>query len=152
MYCKNLKKKMTNSNKNNPILICKLTGDEITYMSCKKCLNRNVVANKHIQIKKKTDKLQKLEKSRFSILTNNLEQCYICGNRKNDLHEIYGGSNRKKSMQWGCVIPICRKCHQLWDVDKYLRQKYYDLCRDKFVELYGFKKFMEEFKKSYKEE
>ena len=89
MYCKNLKKKMASSNKNSPILICKLTGDEITYMSCKKCLNRNVVANKHIQIKKKTSKLQKLEKNRFSILTNNLEQCYICGKSKDDLNEVF---------------------------------------------------------------
>lgn len=89
MYCKNLKKKIANSNKNNPILICKLSGNEITYMSCKNCLNKNLVANKPIQIKKKTSKLQKLEKNRFSILTNNLEKCYICGKNKDDLNEVF---------------------------------------------------------------
>ena len=91
MHCKNLKKKMANSSKNSSILVCKLTGDKITYMSCKNCLNRNVVANKSIQIKKKTSKLQKLEKNRFSILTNNLEQCYFCGKRKDDLNEVFNG-------------------------------------------------------------
>lgn len=89
MYCKNLKKKMTNSNKNSPILICKLTGNEITYMSCKNCLNRILTSNKAINIKRKTQKLQKLEKNRFSILTDNLDECYFCGKRKDDLNEVY---------------------------------------------------------------
>ena len=151
MYCKNLKKKIINSSQNKPILICKLTGDEIIYLDCKKCLKRNLASNKGIQIKKKTTKLQKLEKNRFSILTDNLEQCYFCGKPKDDLNEIFSGSNRKKSMEWGCVIPLCRECHRIWHREKSIRQKYYDICRNKYVELYGFEKFMKEFKKSYKE-
>lgn len=152
MYCKNLKKKMPNLKNKSTKFECKLTGNEITLLSCQDCLNRNVVKNKPIRIKNKTDKLKKLEKNRFSILTDNLFVCYICGRPKDDLNEVYGGSNRQKSMQWGCIIPLCRRCHTIWHTDKELRQKYYDVCRNKFVELYGFDKFMEEFKKSYKED
>lgn len=47
------------------------------------------------QIKNKSNKLSKLEKKRFSILTDDLEHCFICKERdeslipKDDLHEIY---------------------------------------------------------------
>lgn len=62
---------------------------------------------KNAQIKKKSKKLTKLEKNRFSILTDNLEKCYFCKNKKMELHEVFRGRNRQKSMKWGLVIPIC---------------------------------------------
>lgn len=65
------------------------------------------------QIKKKTRKLINLENNRFSLLTKNLEKCYLCVNRKEDLHEVYGGCNRVVSMKNGFVIPICRICHRI---------------------------------------
>ena len=57
------------------------------------------------------NKIKRLEQMRFSILTKDLNKCYICGGIKNDLHEVYAGSNRVNSMKWGCVIPLCRNCH-----------------------------------------
>ena len=33
-------------------------------------------------IKKKSKKLAKLEKNRFSIITKDLEHCYLCGSKK----------------------------------------------------------------------
>ena len=56
-------------------------------------------------------KITRLERMRFSILTKDLSHCYICGKYRNSLHEIYPGSNRVNSMKWGCVIPVCAKCH-----------------------------------------
>lgn len=41
------------------------------------------------KIKQKSSKLAKLEKNRFSILTNNLEKCYFCNNKKMELHEAF---------------------------------------------------------------
>lgn len=41
------------------------------------------------KIKQKSSKLAKLEKNRFSILTNDLEKCYFCNNKKMELHEAF---------------------------------------------------------------
>lgn len=46
---------------------------------------------KKVQIKNKTNKLAYKEKKRESILTDNMERCYICGSKKCDIHEIFGG-------------------------------------------------------------
>ena len=62
-------------------------------------------------MKKKSNKLAKLERNRFSILTDNLEHCFLCHNPKNDIHEIFGGSNRQTSIKYGLCIPLCRMCH-----------------------------------------
>lgn len=64
-------------------------------------------------MKYKSSKLQKLERNRYSILTNDLEHCYICGNPLVEKHEIYGGSNRQVSMKNGFVVPLCREHHRL---------------------------------------
>lgn len=82
---------------------------EVTYKTCSNCKSKEYKKVK--EIKKKSSKLAKLERNRFSILTNDLEHCYICHSKKDDLHEIFSGSNRKTSIKNGFVIPICRKCH-----------------------------------------
>ena len=95
MYCKYLSKSLKGN------LRCKLL-KTITYIDeCKKCLNFEPRANK--PIKKVSNKRNKLEKNRFSIFTNNFNQCYYCKrkvkeNEKLDLHEVYGGSNRLRSI------------------------------------------------------
>ncbi len=82
----------------------------------KKEVCRNI--KRTAEMKKKSNKLAKLEKKRFSIITNDLKHCYICSEQgkknvlKDDLHEIYGGSNRKRSIENGLVVPLCRKHHQ----------------------------------------
>ena len=68
---------------------------------------------KQYRLKNKSSKLAKLERNRFSILTNNLEKCYFCENTNIELHEVFRGRNRQKSMSWGLVIPACRKHHKL---------------------------------------
>lgn len=102
------------------------------------------------QIKQKSNKLVKLEKNRFSILTDNLKICYICNKKlKEDTHEIFGGSNRRKSMVWGLVIPICRGCHAKWKTDKELRKKYQQEAQRIFEKEHSHELFMKEFKKNY---
>ena len=93
-------------------------------------------------IKKKSNKLAKLEKERYSILTNNLEICYICKTKKEDLHEIYGGRNRKTSIKKGFVVPLCRKCHQnnevLQRLQRKMQRKYEKThTREEFIKLIG---------------
>lgn len=113
----------------------------------KSSLKTNLKRNR--PIKKRTAKQNKIEKERFSILTTDFTKCYICGKPKNEIHEIYSGSNRQTSMKLGLCIPICRICHNRWEIDKDFRKKYQAIGRNKFIELYGYDKFMEEFKKSY---
>lgn len=62
-------------------------------------------------MKNKSSKLARIENKRFSIFTNKMNTCYICGGFKNDLHELIGGSRRIVSMKEGLVIPVCRICH-----------------------------------------
>lgn len=69
-------------------------------------------------MKKKTYKLQKLENNRFSILTDDLEHCFFCNQQPVDMHEIYGGANRRISMQNGFCVPLCRKCHEFVTINR----------------------------------
>ena len=99
------------------------------------------MANK--PIKKVSRKQKQLEKNRFSIFTDNFNKCYYCGKEgKMDLHEIYGGSNRKRSIENGFVVPLCRICHSNEKIIQYLRiklQKEYEKkhSRDDFIKLIG---------------
>ena len=89
---------------------------------------------------------------RFSILTNDLNYCYVCGSLKHSLHEIYFGKNRVNSMKWGCVVPLCLNHHTGIDgvhhnieLDTKLKQE----CQKKFQEVYPDIDFMSIFYKNY---
>lgn len=101
------------------------------------------------KIKKKSKKLAKLEKNRFSIITNDLERCYICKAKKNDLHEIFGGSNRQASMRYGLVIPVCRKCHDMIPKSKTLTKNLHKVGRKAFEREYKTENFVQIFRKNY---
>ena len=64
------------------------------------------------EIKKKSKKLAKLERQRDKdIVKEGL--CEFCGkySKRLDPHEVYGGSNRKRSIKHKFVKLICPKCH-----------------------------------------
>lgn len=128
-YCTNLKKR-----KNKPY--CKLRNEEIQLSTCRECDNKEYKKStsnkkspstsgqmrknaqsltkeqqKKIKMHKKSKKLTKLEKNRKSVFTDDLEHCYLCGKKKNDLHEVYGGRNRINSIKFNFVLPLCRECH-----------------------------------------
>ncbi len=101
-------------------------------------------------IKKKSSKLAKLENNRFSIITNNLDKCYICKKaKKEDLHEVFGGRNRQISMKYGLVIPVCRKCHDTIPKSKTLTQKLHEVGQKAFEKEYKSENFIKVFGKSY---
>ena len=64
------------------------------------------------QMKKKSSKLAKLERQRDKNLIKS-GICEVCGrySKQLDSHEIYGGSNRKRSIKHKFVKLLCRKCH-----------------------------------------
>ena len=90
-----------------------------------------------------------LEKNRFSILTDDLSKCYICGKPKDHLHEIFFGKNRVNSMQYGCVAPLCYKCHNLIHKNNELNIMLKKECQQKFEEIYPDKDFLNIFHKYY---
>ena len=101
------------------------------------------------KIKQKSNKLAKLEKDRFSILTNDLEHCYICKFKKQDLHELIGGRNRKLSMKYGLVIPVCRKCHRIIENNETLKEKWHKVAQKEFKKHYKTENFVQIFGKNY---
>lgn len=121
---------------------------EINFKVCRTCKYEEFKQSK--ELKKKSNKLKKLESKRFSILTDNMQICYICNKaRKDDLHEIFEGSNRQNSMRYGLVIPICRGCHDLWEIDMQLKKRVREEAKQKFYKLYSKEKFLEVFGKFY---
>lgn len=138
MYCKYLLKRQR---KYKPYFYCKILKKEIILPCDKNCLKRNLVANR--PIKNKSNKQKQLEQKRYSIITNNFNKCYYCGKEgKMDLHEVFGGSNRKRSIKYGLVVPLCRICHGNENIITYLRiaiQKLYEKThsREEFIKIFG---------------
>lgn len=137
--CKKLRIRQKRYNK---YLYCLINRQQITLDMCSKCFKFEPRANKPII--NKTNKQKQLEKNRFSIFTNNFNKCYYCGkeSKKLDLHEVYGGSNRTRSIKYGLVVPLCRICHSNEEIIKYLRiklQKEFEKkhTRDEFIEITG---------------
>ena len=129
-------------------MYCKRKKKEISFKDCKICKYKEFKQIK--ELKKKSNKLKKLESKRFSILTDNMQICYICNKaRKDDLHEVFEGSNRQTSMKWGLVIPICRKCHGEWKINKEIKEAVRKEAKEKFYKLYSKEKFLEVFGKFY---
>ena len=136
------------SRKYKKYIYCKQKDKEINFYDCKSCKDKDFKKTK--ELKKKSNKLKNLEAKRFSIITNNLKICYVCQKRKkDDLNEVFEGSNRQMSMKYGLVIPVCRTCHTEYDLNKELRQKYQREAQKIFEEKYGHDLFMQEFKKNY---
>lgn len=95
------------------------------------------------QMKKKSSKLAKLERQRDKNLIKS-GICEVCGrySKQLDSHEIYGGSNRKRSIKHKFVKLLCRKCHDNKEIIKQLRidtQKEYmkTHIKEEFIELIG---------------
>ena len=141
MICKNIKIKL------NKQIVCKITNEPVDLKK------RTSFNNKNKQLKRKSlsksYKITKLERNRFSIITNNLDVCILCGNKKDNLHEIFGGRNRSNSMKYGLVIPLCLEHHQKIHKNKELQDFYHRIGQDRFIKHYPDLDFLTIFKKNY---
>lgn len=97
-------------------------------------------------LKKKSSKLAKLERNRYSIITDKLDECYICKRKYDELelHEVFRGRNRQKCMKWGLVIPLCDKCHKRITLHRDLGLE--EEAKEIFIKRHSEEKFIEEFK------
>lgn len=117
MICKHLTKR---SYQRKAYIYCRSKKKIITFDSCKKCLKFEPRNNK--PIKKKSNKLAKIEKDRDKGISKT-GYCEYCGKWSAylDSHEVYGGSNRLRSIKYSFVKRICRQCHQ--DENKILEMR-----------------------------
>lgn len=146
--CKYLTKKISK------ILYCKKMKKEINFKNCNNCKYKEFKSNnctKNAKMKNKTDKLAKLEKNRYSILTNNLNCCIICGKPKEHLHEVFFGRNRQNSMKYNCVIPLCNNCHTEMHKNKEWQDYWHKKGQKRFMEYYhkSIEQFDDIFKRNY---
>ena len=145
MKCKHITVRSKNKSK---FFFCRFYKRQIplNLSLCKECPKFEYKEYK--SIKKRTNKQAKLENSRYSIITDDLKHCYIYAERgikgvsKDDLHEVYGGSNRKRSIEKWTSSSLCRKCHQDTTILQWLRrfvQLEYEEnhSRDDFIKLIG---------------
>ena len=76
-------------------------------------------------MKKKSYKLAKLERERYSVFFDDLKTCMNCGStREMTKHEIFEGSKRINSMKYGFVLPLCLRCHRRLQEDKEFNLKW----------------------------
>lgn len=95
------------------------------------------------EIKKKSKKLAKLERQRDKDIVKE-GICEFCGkySKRLDPHEVYGGSNRKRSIKSKFVKLICPRCHSNEAIINQLRidtQKEYmkTHTKEEFINLIG---------------
>jgi hypothetical protein len=144
----NCKHKKIRTKKYKKYMYCSILKQEITYNDCLNCGYKEYKERK--PIKKRSYSLSKAEKERFSILTTNLNKCSICGKKRDNLHEIYEGKNRQVSMKYGCVIPLCYKCHIKIQDDRVLSLLWKVKCQEMFEKVYPNLDFISIFGRSYK--
>ena len=89
---------------------------------------------------------------RYSIITNNLDRCIECGNKDIELHEVFFGKNRNKSIEDGLVIPLCKSLHHRGNLigihkDIGLNLKYKKIAEKRWLEYYN--KTTDDFIKRY---
>lgn len=90
---------------------------------------------------------------RYSIVTDNLKNCYICGRSDIHIHEmVHGTANRKLSIKYGLVIPLCVAHHyEVHNSNSELDKKLKVKAQEHFERVYTELDFRKIFGKSYKE-
>lgn len=106
-------------------------------------------------MKKKSYELAKIERQRKSIFTDDLKLCYVCNSRgiykpASDLHEILYGTNRKNSMLFGYVLPLCSKCHDSFHKNRVLTELWSKKCQIYHENKYGVQDWLDKFHRNYK--
>lgn len=71
-----------------------------------------------------------------SIVTDNMDVCYVCGRPRQAVHHIYFGTAlRKISDKHGFIVPLCLECHignYGVHFNKVLDQKLKQCCQRKY--------------------
>lgn len=102
-------------------------------------------------MRRKTTKLLNLEKNRYSVFTDDLEHCILCGKGNVDINEIFMGRNRRNSMKYGLCIPLCREHHRQYHNSRTMQLKWFKLAQNKFEEIFVGEDWLKIFYRNYKD-
>ena len=159
--CVKMNKLKCRKQKMNGMFECKKTGKIITLKECIDCKNKEYKASteyrrprqKNLSIKKKSSKLSKLEKTRYSVFTEDLNTCFYSNKDcfgSISKHELFSGRNRQRSMKYGYILPLCEYHHSTLQNNPIFNQYWHDRCRKYWLENYStLEEFIEVFGKSY---
>ena len=102
----------------------------------------------------KTSKLRNLEKNRFSVFYDDLSCCCHCGGTYQiTKHEILEGRNRRNSMIYGFVLPLCLRCHRNLQDNKEFNEHWKKKAQTYFEDNIGTcDEFMKIFRMNYKKD
>lgn len=86
----------------------------------------------------------------FSIITEDLDHCYLCGGQRHQFHHCMNTKvGKKKSEKYGLMMPVCYKCHsKIHDKDDNSIQ-IKKLAQRKFETIYQRDLWVKEFGKNY---
>ena len=149
MYCKYLKQKQKGYVK---FIYCDKQAKTITdYDECRNCPLKEYKEVKKKPMKKYTYKQKKLERDRFSILTDNMKKCMLCEKNAVNKHEIFFGTGQRKiSMKYGLVIPLCYQCHLRMHRSSVQQAIWHVKGQEAFEKEYPDLNFLETFGENYK--
>lgn len=87
-----------------------------------------------------------------SIITNDLEHCYICGVYGTQIHHCMNAANKAKSEKYGLIVGLCLNHHTGKDgvhthPEKMLAMR--QTAQRKFEAIHGHELWMLEFGKNY---
>ena len=118
----------------------------------KECLDKEYKIPK--RLKKRSVKQNKIESKRYSIIQKDLNKCFYCNNKATDWHELLKGKNRRKAIQWGLCLRLCRKCHEKTENNVEFYKEGRVLAQKSWIDYYdkNLEGFIKEFGKSYKKD
>ena len=86
-----------------------------------------------------------------SMITDDLEHCYLCGKTPVQYHHVFGGSHRRRATADNLFIPLCWNCHVKVHNEPSQRLNYSlkRLGQLAYEDLYGHDEFMKNYGKNY---
>ncbi len=85
-----------------------------------------------------------------SIITNDMEHCYLCMRRAQQMHHCIYGSRRKLADEDGLVVPLCFECHnEVHNGDGHLAKYLKRVAQIKYEELHSHDEWMQRYGKNY---
>lgn len=145
MNCKYFK---IRSKKNKKYCYCTLLKRKVSFSCYRECDNKEYKQFKSLN--NRTTRQSKLENSRTaSLFTDNLNICYLCGCKKEHLHEVFFGRNRVNSIKYGLFIPVCENCHRKCHKDVSLIDSLHKKGQLLFISNYPMLEFIDVFKTDY---
>lgn len=75
--------------------------------------------------------------NRYSLFTDDLKHCIVCGMPYPDINEIFMGRNRNNSIKYGMCIPLCRFHHSQYHIDRGMQLYWMNKGKDEFLKKYS---------------